>query len=91
VSKNDTSRPDASTVRPAVSSNSKMLSTAMLTHLADALSVPDGGFSINLHTGNEVKTGYAVAVYPTLERQIAGRVTTSDLLSYIVEHKANAA
>lgn len=88
MSYHGTSRPDANISRPAVSFNSCTLSTALLTHLADALSVPDGGFSINVRTRREVKAGYAVALYRSLERRIAGRVVNSDILSYIAEHEA---
>lgn len=84
----DTSRPGASTVRPAVSSSHGPLPAAMLTRLADALSVPDGGFSIHLCTGREARRGYAVAVYPALERRIAGRAVGLDILAYATEFAA---
>jgi len=38
--------------------------SARITAMADALSVPDGGFSVNPSDGSDVRTGYAVAVHP---------------------------
>lgn len=50
--------------------------------MADALSVPDGGFSVDPTDGSDVRVGYAVAVHPEHER-ILNRVTVNDLHDYI--------
>jgi hypothetical protein len=83
-----TVRPDAYSERPAVLSAGFTFSSHVLTRLADALSVPDGGFSFDMTTGADCRSGYAVAVYPALERRIAGRVSSAHLMAYIVEHRA---
>jgi hypothetical protein len=51
--------------------------------MADALSVPDGGFSVRPEDGGDVRTGYAVAVHPEHERVLTGPVSVSDLHSYV--------
>jgi hypothetical protein len=55
--------------------------------MADALSVPDGGFSVDPSDGSDVRTGYAVAVHPEHERVFDGRVTSNDLHEYITQAK----
>lgn len=57
-----------------------------LSALADALTVPDGGFSIIPATGENVTSGYAVSIYPERERIIPGRVATDDLADYLRKH-----
>lgn len=57
-----------------------------LSALADALTVPDGGFSIVAATGENVTSGYAVSIYPERERIITGGVTGEDLADYLREH-----
>jgi len=57
-----------------------------ISAMADALSVPDGGFSVNPTDGSDVRTGYAVAVHPEHER-IYDAVTSSDLHDYIAHAK----
>lgn len=53
----------------------------------DALCVPDGGFSIDLTTGENVSAGYAVAIHPDRERVIpVDRLTMADLVSYALEN-----
>jgi len=59
-----------------------------LSTLADALTVPDGGFSVIPATGENVTSGYAVSIYPEYERIITGRVTADDLAAYVHEHAA---
>lgn len=54
--------------------------TAFVTRLADALSTPDGGFTVC--QGRDVTSGYAVAVYPEREQQITGRVNPCDVREY---------
>lgn len=54
--------------------------------LADALTVPDGGFSIIPASGENVTSGYAVSTYPARERIIIGRVIVDDLADYLREH-----
>lgn len=58
-----------------------------ISTMADALSVPDGGFSVNPGDGSDVRTGYAVAVHPEYERIYDGRVTSNDLHQYIAQAK----
>jgi hypothetical protein len=56
---------------------------ALVTRMADALSVSDGGFSVDPRTGRDVVGGYAVAAYPDREQQITGRVTPADVRSFV--------
>lgn len=56
--------------------------TARVVSLADRLSVPDGGYTVDPRTGRFVTTGYAVAVYPDREQQISGRVGPADVTAY---------
>ena len=58
-----------------------------ISAMADALSVPDGGFSVDPSDGSDVRTGYAVAVHPEHERVFDGRVTSNDLHEYIAQAK----
>lgn len=62
---------------------SKGTGDALVISLADALSVPDGGFSVNPLTGSEVISGYAVAVHPDREQCIAGRVSPAEVSAYV--------
>lgn len=53
----------------------------------DALQVPDGGFSIDLTTGENVSEGYAVAIHPDREQVIPVEdVTMSSLISYALDN-----
>jgi hypothetical protein len=61
--------------------------SARISAMVDALSVPDGGFSVNPGDGSDVRTGYAVAVHPEHERIYDGRVTSNDLHDYIAQVK----
>lgn len=54
--------------------------------LADALTVPDHGFSVRLDNGISVTGGYAVAVHPECERIFVGPVTAEDLCYYVSDH-----
>lgn len=54
--------------------------TALVTRMADALSTPDGGFTVC--QGRDVTDGYAVAVYPEREQQLTGRVNPCDVREY---------
>src|SRR5438445_10999931 len=56
-----------------------------LAAMADALSVPDGGFSVDPHTGADVNRGYAVSIHPECERVLDEAVTADDLFVYLVE------
>src|SRR6266567_8810123 len=58
---------------------------AKLAAMADALSVPDGGFSVDPRTGADVTHGYAVSVHPECGRVFLGDVTADDLFVYLVE------
>lgn len=61
--------------------------SARISSMADALSVPDGGFSVNPTDGSDVRTGYAVAVHPEHEKIYNKRVTSNDLHAYIARAK----
>lgn len=65
---------------------SKSTGDALVVRMADALSVPDGGFSVDSLTGKDVTGGYAVAIHPDREHQIAGRVDASEISAYVFEH-----
>jgi hypothetical protein len=56
-----------------------------LVAMADALSVPDGGFSVDPRTGADVNHGFAVSVHPECERIFSADVTADDLFVYLVE------
>lgn len=64
----------------------KASSDARLVRLADALSVPDGGFTVDPRTGGDVRTGYGLSVYPERERQIGGKVTPEDIRQYAYDN-----
>lgn len=57
-------------------------STRLLS-MADALTVPDGGFSVDPCTGADVRDGYAVAIHPEHERILTHPVTPGDLIEYV--------
>ncbi|MDX8031712.1 hypothetical protein SK803_15915 [Lentzea sp. BCCO 10_0856] len=57
--------------------------SARISAMADALSVLDGGFSVDPRDGSDVRCGYAVAVHPELECVYERRVTSSDIHEYV--------
>lgn len=59
--------------------------SARLSELVTALSVPDGGFSVDPHTGADVTGGYAVSTLPG-EGVVLGRVAPGDLIEYVTRH-----
>ncbi|MEV6242706.1 hypothetical protein [Lentzea sp. NPDC051838] len=59
--------------------------SARINAIADALSVPDGGFSLDPTDGSDVRCGYAVAVHPELERVYERRVTGVDIHEYVAQ------
>lgn len=61
--------------------------SARISAIADALSVLDGGFSIDPNDGSDVRCGYAVAVHPEHECVYERRVTSSDIHEYISHAK----
>lgn len=61
--------------------------SARISAMADALSVLDGGFSVDPNDGSDVRCGYAVAVHPEHERVYERRVTSSDIHEYISRSK----
>ena len=61
--------------------------SARISAMADALSVPDGGFSVNPGDGSDVRSGYAIAVHPEHERVFDGPVRSDDLHAYIAQAK----
>ncbi|WP_162788481.1 hypothetical protein [Amycolatopsis albispora] len=64
------------------------LPSERLSAMADALSVPDGGFTVDPVTGADVRTGYAVSVHPECERVLDHPVTAMDLASYVADRAA---
>ncbi|WP_235926359.1 hypothetical protein [Actinokineospora pegani] len=65
------------------------LPVALLAALAGALSVPDGGFTVDPATGAAVTGGYAVSVDPYCEHIFDQPVTAEDLAAYLVTaHRA---
>lgn len=65
--------------------------TTLLTRLSDALSVPNGTFTVDPRTGTEPKSGYTVAVNPDAERYYTTRITREDISAYLCEHEAELA
>jgi hypothetical protein len=63
------------------------LRRTVLTHLADALNVPDGGFSLRLGSGEEARSGFAVSIYPKHEQRFDGQVSKSDIARFLA-HRA---
>jgi hypothetical protein len=61
--------------------------SARISAMADALSVPDGGFTVDPSDGSNVRTGYAVAVHPEHERIYDSRLNSNDLHEYITHAK----
>lgn len=53
--------------------------------LSDSLSVPDGGFSMDTETGQNILEGYAVSIYPECGRIIEGPVSPAEILRYILD------
>lgn len=58
--------------------------------MINALSVRDGGFSVNPMTGWNVRGGYAVAIHPECESVLA-EITTGDLLEFMIRNAATLA
>ncbi len=67
------------------------LPPARLAALAAALTVSDGGFTIDLVTGADVVEGYAVSVDPYWERIYDRPVTADDLVRYLADKDRAAA
>jgi hypothetical protein len=64
------------------------LSSAFLMHLADALTVPDGGFSVTIGKWKDMRTGYAVSVFPQYEYRASGLISHEDIERYIRDRAA---
>jgi hypothetical protein len=64
------------------------LSSAALIHLADALTVPDGGFSVAVESWKDIRTGYAVSVFPEHEYCASSLVSHEDIERYVSDHAA---
>lgn len=64
------------------------LTHILATRLADALTVADGGFSVD-SAGRDVTSGYAVSTRPECERTYTGTVAADDLQDYANEHAAD--
>ncbi|MDX8028812.1 hypothetical protein SK803_01255 [Lentzea sp. BCCO 10_0856] len=80
------SYPDSSQPDPMPHSGAERplrLPAAHLASLAAALSVPDGGFTIDPATGAAVGDGYAVSVDPFYERTHDRPITARDLAAYL--------
>ena len=56
-----------------------------LVELAERLTRPDDGFTIDPHTGADVTGGYAVSVHPE-DGVVLGSVAPGDLIEYMVRH-----
>lgn len=63
-----------------------MITTVALQSLADALSVSDGGFSVDLETGLRPRHGCVVSIFPESTRVLAYPVTCQDLIEYVTQH-----
>jgi hypothetical protein len=59
------------------------LPASVLVHLADALSVPDGGFSVSVEHWRDARTGYAVSVFPECEERISGPLVPARIARYL--------
>lgn len=55
-----------------------------LTAMADALTVPDAGFTVDA-SGRDVTSGYAVSVHPDAS-QMFDHVTSLDLIDYVIRN-----
>jgi hypothetical protein len=64
-----------------------MITTVALQALTDGLTVPDGGFTVDLVTGYRPSHGYAVSIFPAAERVLSGPVTCQDLIEYVTDHR----
>ncbi|MET9225582.1 hypothetical protein [Lentzea sp. NPDC003310] len=62
--------------------------SARISAMADALSVLDGGFSVDPRDGSDVRCGYAVAAHPEHERVYERRMTSSDIHEYVSRSKS---
>lgn len=60
--------------------------TAAVTALADALTVPDGGFTVSLPDGHRPTNGYVLSIYPDREVKIHGTPRPTDLVTYANDH-----
>lgn len=68
------------------------LDIEQLSYLAETLRKPDGGFTVDPHTGYAIEHGYAVAIYPAFSLEIpADQVTIGTLRSYLRQHAADLA
>lgn len=63
-----------------------------LDHLAELLRKPDGGFTVDAHTGEPLVHGYAVATYPEFSVDLpADQVNVDTLRRYLRQHAADLA
>lgn len=67
---------------------SDLMPASVLVHLADALSVADGGFSVAVGSCSDVRIGFAVSVFPKCEERIAGPVAQARIAQYLKAHAA---
>jgi hypothetical protein len=58
-----------------------------LSAMVSALSVPDGGFSVDPRSGSYVRTGYAVAAHPQHSRILDGHLSGAQIHDFIVVAK----
>jgi hypothetical protein len=61
--------------------------TPAVTALADALSVPDGGFTVDLAGGERPTTGYVVSIFPDRTVVMPGPIVAADLIDYMNDHE----
>ena len=55
--------------------------------MSNALSVPDGGFSVDPHNGSDIHVGYAVAAHPEHMRVLDGPVSDNEIHEFIVRSR----
>lgn len=60
--------------------------TPAYTALADALTVPDGGFTVSLPDGRQPRMGYVVSIFPDRQVKIDGTATAANLTAYANDH-----
>lgn len=58
------------------------ISREWLETLAQRVSRPGGGFTLDVIGGSRVAEGFAVSVYPEREQRLTGRVVWHDLMAY---------
>lgn len=63
-----------------------MINPSELQRLTDALSVPDGGFTVDTVSGHVPRSGYMVSIFPDRSEVIGNPAQTLDLIMFAVKH-----